>query len=146
MKLLIIALTTLLCCTGYSNDSTCSIMNIGDFVRLEDTVTVRGQLVLNDMFSKNETEDLLNEELRSVRYVVKAKTPVALQQLSRTTDDLACTVSMITLILDEKARAVAARYLGKEISVAGTIRWSGSSTEGVANAVLMEISNLSVVK
>jgi hypothetical protein len=105
------------------------------------------------MFSDLDSLDNLSEDQKSVVLMLKPTEPILLEQWSDSVDSLSCSSQFVTLVLNsqqrkELLRVGAATALGLPIVVTltGTIRWSESSLEVAGNAVLMNITKLSVKK
>lgn len=120
---------------------------------LESTVTLEGSIVANPMFSDLDSLDDLSEDQKSVVLMLKPTEPILLEQWSGNEDSLSCSSEYVTLVLNsqqlkELQRAGAATALGLPtvVTLTGTIRWSESSLEVAGNAVLMNITKISIQK
>ncbi len=132
---------------AFAQTSTCIVNSQNEYLALESVVTLQGTVKLNPMFL---IEDLsfMTEEQESVQLLLKPARPVLLEQWSDTADTLACESKTVTMVLNkEQRKQVTPALLSpdiKEVQITGTIRWSESSLELAGNAVLMNITKISV--
>lgn len=147
-------LLTLLISTGtFANaeSSTCIVNSTKNTIPLESTITLQGVVIANPMFSDLEDLKDLTEDQKSVMLMLKPIEPVLLEQWSSTVDSLSCSSQFVTLVLNstqfallQRSGAATALGLKSQVTVTGTMRWSESSLEVAGNAVLMNITEVSV--
>lgn len=136
-----------------ADSSTCVINTTKNVLLLESTVTLEGVIVPNPMFDDVANINELSEDQKSVMLMLKPSEPVLLEQWSETVDTLSCSSKYVTLALNsqqiatlQRAGAATALGLKQKVTVTGQIRWSESSIEMAGNAVLMNITKVSVQK
>ena len=134
-----------------AESSICIANTTQNTMSLDSTVTLSGIIVANPMFSDLESIDNLSEDQKSVVLTLKPTDPILLEQWSDTEDSLSCSSKYVTLVLNPKqlaelqyAGAATALGLYYEVRVTGKIRWSESSLEMAGNAVLMNITKISI--
>jgi hypothetical protein len=136
-----------------ADSSICLVNTALPWMALDSTVTLEGIIVANPMFSELDNLDNLSEEQKSVVLMLKPAKPILLEQWSGNDDSLSCSSEYVTLVLNSKqlaelqyAGTASALGLSTVVNLTGTIRWSESSLEVAGNAVLMNITKLSVQK